>query len=73
MGWPFRLVDHRHVLRLDRRLDLYTFDCRECGVWHIEEGDAAEYYCRVVRSSSYLMAAQSRPDRKKAPDAGGGR
>jgi hypothetical protein len=24
------------------RLDLYTFECRECGVWHIEEGDAVE-------------------------------
>jgi hypothetical protein len=22
--------------------DLYTFECRACGVWHIEEGDAMD-------------------------------
>jgi hypothetical protein len=37
---PMRLV--RRTLRFGRLLDLYTFECRSCGVCHIEEGDASE-------------------------------
>jgi hypothetical protein len=37
---PMQLV--RRTPRFGGLPDLCTFECRECGVWHIEEGDAAE-------------------------------
>jgi hypothetical protein len=37
---PMQLV--RRTPRFGGLPDLCTFECRECGVWHIEEGGAAE-------------------------------
>ncbi len=36
---PMQLV--RRTPRFGGLRDLYTFECRACGVWHIEEGDDA--------------------------------
>ena len=37
---PMNLV--RRTLRFGRLPDLCTFECRACGVYHIEEGAASE-------------------------------
>jgi hypothetical protein len=37
---PMHLV--QRTLRFGRLPDLCTFECRACGVCHIEEGDASE-------------------------------
>ena len=32
----------RRTPRFGELRDVYTFECRACGVWHIEEADALE-------------------------------
>jgi hypothetical protein len=39
-GRPMQAV--RRTPRFGGLPDPYTFECRACGVWHIEQGDAAE-------------------------------
>jgi hypothetical protein len=39
-GRPMQAV--RRTARFGGLPDLYTFECRACGVWHIEEGDAID-------------------------------
>ena len=36
---PMKLT--RRTPRFGGLPDVYTFECRTCGLWHIEEGDAA--------------------------------
>ena len=37
---PMQLA--RRTSRFGKLCDVYSFECRACGVWHIEEADALE-------------------------------